>query len=194
MPFSWSAPFVSCRALELCHLSLHVADRQHHAQGIRGEGGEAIAGVEVAALGSAGGISAIENVEQDDADADQVRRPGDAAEAIDEKVSAIALALVATVNADHRDIGCRYGAVAGSVAGKAFGQVGIVHGMGIGGVEADHLALWAGHNENADVAGLRELVGGLAEVVVDLFDAAGEGGAVMACRIERFDNAARARR
>jgi hypothetical protein len=59
--------------------------------------------------------------------------------------------------------------------------------MGVGGIEADQLALGTDHHEGADVIRLGELVRGPAEEVVDLRDATGKGRSIVLGRIERFD-------
>ena len=60
--------------------------------------------------------------------------------------------------------------------------------MGIEGIETDHIASLRGHHVDARIAGLGEFVCGLAEVVVDGFDAAGKTVPVMALGIEQLDD------
>ena len=72
--------------------------------------------------------------------------------------------------------------------GVARRQFREVDRMGIEGIETDHIAGLRGHNVDARIAGLGELVCGLAEVVVDRVYAAGKSFPIMALRIEQLDD------
>lgn len=74
------------------------------------------------------------------------------------------------------------------VAGELVGQFGIIDRMGVGGIEADQLALGTDQYKSADVAGFCKLVGGATEKVVDLLNATGKSRSIVLGRIERLYN------
>lgn len=60
--------------------------------------------------------------------------------------------------------------------------------MGVDGVEADYgLSVVISHCVDADVVGLRQLVGRPFKEIVDLGDAAGKSRPIVLCRIERLE-------
>lgn len=77
-----------------------------------------------------------------------------------------------------------------AAACKFLGQIHIVDGMGIDGIKADQITLWASHDKGAEIIGFRELVCGLPKEVVDLFNAARKAVPVMFCNIERLNDIA----
>lgn len=148
---------------------------------------EAIAFIELLASRDLLGIAAVEDIQQDDANAEGFRRLVDPHETVEQQISAISLALKSTVDADHRDEGGRYEPMPGPGSRIARRQFPIVDGMRVQRVEPDQLALWRREHEDAQIIGLRELVGGLAEKIVDLRHTGRKSRPIMPDRIERLE-------
>lgn len=142
--------------------------RQDHPQRVGDERNKAEGSIKSRTAGHRLGIAAVKNIEDDNRDTNRPFHFGDAREAIYQKVTPLPLSLIAAIDANHRDKGCGNFSMAGTVAGIALRQVGIIDGERIERIEADHLTLAACEHEGSQIAGSIKLVGGLAEEIIDL--------------------------
>jgi hypothetical protein len=132
-------------------------------------------------------VPAIQDVEHHNSNPQVASCAPDALKRIDKQVTAIAFTLEAGIHTYHGDKGRRYLSVSRSRPAKAGRQIAIIDRMRVQRIIANKIAAHVCHNEDPQVAGLREFVGSLAQIIIDLSDPACEAHTVMARWVERFD-------
>lgn len=175
------------RALMCGHQRVQARQRQEHAQWLCGEGLKTIAKIQCRATVDLHSVATVENIEHRHGNSQVPARTPYAFQSIDKKVATKSLPLKLGIHANHGDERGRNLAVTGPCPAKARGQILIIDGMGVEGIIAQDIILSVRHDENAKITGLNELVGGLAQEIVDLRHAAGKSPAIMARRIKRLD-------
>lgn len=181
--FTFSETLVSVRRKE----TVERGQRQKHPIGLHRQGRKSVSLIKATAALDLLGVSTIEDVEHGNGNSQIAACAPDAFQGIGQKVGTISLPLKTGIDADHCDEGRWDLPMARSSANVAGRKILIVDHMRIEGIIADQAVVGICQDENTQIAGLRQLIGRLAQKIIDLVNTACKACAIMARGIERFD-------
>ncbi len=167
---------------------VNFRDRKEQAQRYVRQGLKSITQIEPLAPFDLGLVAAVENVEQNDGDADVACSTPNPLEGVGKEETSKALALGSSINANHRNEGGGNLTMPRPVAGISRRQVRIIHAVRVERVKAEKLIFWRQKDERPDIVRPIQLACRLAKIIVDLIDARYERRPVVPRRIERLDD------
>lgn len=167
--------------------SVGRGQRQEHPILLHRQGRKSVSRIKATAPLDLLHVSTIEDVEHDNDNSQIATCSPDAFRGIDKKVGTISLPLKTGINADHRDERRWDLPMARSSASVTGRKIPIVDRKRIEGIIANQAIVGVCQDEHTQVTGLRQLVGRLAQTIINLVDTSCKGCAIVARDIERFD-------